>query len=130
MPYGSILELGGAVLVAMMTWIVIRRAPLDWGFAAMLTGGLLAGRHAYLADCAFLIPACLIVLWGTTYRWVRWLSVVLLLPFCYVPLLFNNAIAIRLALLLLIGAMFWESLRRQDWARDERHDSSMQAKAA
>jgi arabinofuranan 3-O-arabinosyltransferase len=68
-PHAGAWELLASLGVAGGVVAVIRRADFPTGLAAVLAGGLLVSRHAYLQDCALLLPALLIVLpvargWG------------------------------------------------------------------
>jgi hypothetical protein len=71
LPHALYLEgfAGLAVLVA--AWAPLRQAPFPAGLALTLLGGLLLSFHSYLMDAAILLPATLIVLAGTTRRWLK-----------------------------------------------------------
>ena len=60
MPYGKVLVAISTVAVVCAAWYVIRRLPLIDAIAAMLCAGLLVGMHAFLYDCAFLLPVLLL----------------------------------------------------------------------
>ena len=49
-------------VIGVLVWRASRRGSVEWGLAAALTGGILVAPHAYVADCALLIPAGLIAL--------------------------------------------------------------------
>lgn len=61
-PHAGAWEILATLCVGAGVFAVIRRADFATGLAAVLVGGLLVSRHAYLADCALLLPALLIVL--------------------------------------------------------------------
>jgi hypothetical protein len=68
-PHAGAWEMGAALLVGAGVLAVVRRTDLSGGLAAVLAGGLLVSHHAYLHDCALLLPALLIALpaargWG------------------------------------------------------------------
>jgi hypothetical protein len=96
-----------AVVAALVAFIA-RRAPFEYALAAALTGGLLLSYHAYLADCALLLPAALIVLAQTASPALRLLAVVLLTPVTGFLLLMNTpegGTVMPLAMLALVGLM-------------------------
>ncbi len=68
--------LGLAAVAAV--WRVVRRGDFAVGMGAVLVGGLLVARHAYLADLTLLIPA----LAAAQVR-PRWLTIALLAPVWY-----------------------------------------------
>lgn len=61
-PHANALEILAALGVGAAVLFVIARADFPTGLAAVLAGGLLVSRHAYMQDCALLLPALLIVL--------------------------------------------------------------------
>ena len=77
-PHAVVWEvvLGLAALAAV--WRAVRRGDFMAGMGAVLVGGLLVARHAYLADLALLIPALV----GAQVR-PRWLTIALLAPLWY-----------------------------------------------
>lgn len=94
-------------------WIIGRRASFDYGLAAALSGGLLVSYHAYLPDCSVLLPAALILIGVTAWRWLRFLAVILLTPASYLLLLADSAITtlLPLAILVVLVGMLLESWR-------------------
>jgi hypothetical protein len=56
-PAGAWLEVVAVASVLAAVWMVCRHAELHLALAAILTGGLLVGVHAYLPDLALLLPA-------------------------------------------------------------------------
>ena len=50
---------------------------------AVLIGGLLLSYHAYLSDCALLLPAATVVYAEARNPWLRLLGALLLTPFLY-----------------------------------------------
>ena len=52
----------GLTVVGVLVWMASRRTGVENGFAAALAGGILVTPHAYLADCALLIPGALMVI--------------------------------------------------------------------
>jgi len=69
LPYANAWEIAAGVGVAAAVVMTVYRADFNTGLAAVLAGGLLVSRHAYLQDCALLLPALLLMLpvvkgWG------------------------------------------------------------------
>jgi hypothetical protein len=108
-PHEFLWELLGSACVAAAVCLVLRRSGIEQGLAAVLAGGLLVGHHAYVADCAVLIPALLIVLSSTTLRWQRWNALFLLTPPATLLMFLGSPVTImRAALVLLVFGMAWE----------------------
>ncbi len=108
LPERGIWEALLAALCAALVWTVARRSGFELGMAAALMAGVLTSVHAYVADCALLIPAAL-ALFGTGVPWMRMAGVAMLLPFWYL-LLHTGSPAGRVApaaLLVLLGGMAW-----------------------
>ena len=110
------LEMLGAVSVAAGVWTAARNADFDYGLAVMLAGGLLTGRHTYLADCALLVPAGLIVYTQTRLPWQRAVTLFLLSPAWSLFLVLGQAAVSRVALLLFTGGLAWEAAFRHKQA--------------
>ena len=94
-----------AVTLAASCWYASRDEPFETGLATVLLGGVLLGRHSYLADCALWLPACLTLLCVSRTQAMRLGAVVLMLPFIYLlgPATRPTAVAAVAALLLAIG---------------------------
>jgi hypothetical protein len=116
--HGSLLEIGGIAAIAAAVWITVRHANPEYEIAAVLAGGVLAAPHAYMADCALLIPAALVVLAETESAWTRAWAVFLLLPVPYVCLLLGVAWPIRGALVIFVLTLAWEAWRRRVSAKE------------
>jgi hypothetical protein len=108
-PHHKIVEAAGIALVLTLVWFASRRRNAECGLATVLAGGILATPHAYMADCALLIPAVLIVLANTSRSWTRTCGVFLLTPFPYVLLMVGVAFELQLLLLVLLLAIVWEN---------------------
>ena len=80
------IEALGIAVVGALVWAASRRSGVDVGFATALAGGILVAPHVYIADCAIVIPAALIVV-----------------PFHSATITVRNA----LALLLLTPVLYW-----------------------
>ena len=111
--HAATLELLSAVVITGLVWIAARYTTLEYGFAAILAGGLLIAPHDYMADCALLIPAALAVLSDSRSESARMISVFLLTPVPYLCLLLSFALPIRMALVILLGVLAWETRRRK-----------------
>ena len=96
------LELAAALAVASLVWLISRRAGTRWALGATLAGGLLTSHHAYVADCALLLPALLVMLSETRLAWQRGLALLLMAPFVYIGVYAGPAVlATRLAIVVL-----------------------------
>jgi hypothetical protein len=62
LPASDVWERIGYLAVLGLTWVACRGRSFEYGLAAVLVGGVLVAPHAYLSDCAMLIPALLITL--------------------------------------------------------------------
>ncbi len=71
------------VAIVVAAWQVARRSSFHYGLAVALSGGLLISYHAYLSDCALLLPAAMIIYTQATNRWLQLLATLLLTPFVY-----------------------------------------------
>jgi hypothetical protein len=99
------LEAAGAVVVAALVWLAARHSSQAWALAATLSGGMLTSHHAYIADCALLLPALLVMMAEASRVWQRYLAVFLMAPFVYIGMFAGPTIlAIRLGLIVLCGA--------------------------
>jgi hypothetical protein len=115
MPWSAALEISACLLVAALTWRICRLAEdPDYAVAAVLIGGLLISHHAYLYDCAILVPALMVVARDARLRWVRGYAMVLLTPISMLLLLFPPwSLVPQIALACLPAFMVWD-LRRKD----------------
>ena len=84
-------ELAGALAVAALVWRAARRGSRTWALAATLAGGLLTSHHAYIADCALLLPALLVMASETDRTWQRYLALFLMAPVVYIGMLAGPA---------------------------------------
>jgi len=80
LPHGLYLEAFAAVAVLLAAWVSLREASFPSALALTLLGGLLLSFHSYLMDAAVLLPALLIVVAGTTRRWMKIAGTLLLSP--------------------------------------------------
>lgn len=96
------LEIAAAPLVAAAVWVAARRGTVAWALGATLAAGLLTSHHAYVADCAMVLPGALIAVNQAEWRWQRYLALFLLLPLAYLGAYLGPAILItRLGLVAL-----------------------------
>jgi hypothetical protein len=91
MVHAEIWQAGGVVMVALLTWIAVRRSGFEYGLAMVLAGGILVAPHAYLSDCALAVPALLITLPMAGGAWQRAFHWWLLLPALPLFVLFGQA---------------------------------------
>jgi len=104
---------GGGVLGMIGALLLLLRGRI--GLAAALAGGILAAPHAYVADCALLIPAVLIVLANAERGWIRALCVFLLTPIPCLFLLLEISFYLQALLLMFLlaiarpGTKKWET---------------------
>jgi hypothetical protein len=80
LPQGVYLEAIAVVAVLGGAWAALRDASFPSGFALTLLGGLLLSFHSYLMDAVILLPALLIVVAGTSRRWLKIAGALLLSP--------------------------------------------------
>jgi hypothetical protein len=104
-PHHGMLEGAGVLLVGSAVWFAARRWNAEVGLAAVLAGGILAAPHAYMADCALLIPAVLIVLANTSSSGARACGIILLTPVPYLLLMAGVAIELQALLLAFVLAL-------------------------
>jgi len=81
------LELAGALAVAALVWLGARRGSQAWALGATLVGSLLTSHHAYIADCALLLPALLTMASEADRVWPRSLALFLMAPVVYIGML-------------------------------------------
>jgi len=79
------LMLGSAAMLAV--WRICRRAPLEIGMMAALTGGLAVSHHSQAYDCVLLLPALFSVLMLPSPEALRLWALALLTPVPYLFLL-------------------------------------------
>jgi hypothetical protein len=80
LPQGLYLEALASAAVIVAAWVSLRDASFPAGFALTLLGGLLLSFHSYLMDAAIVLPALLIVVAGTSRRWLKIAGALLLSP--------------------------------------------------
>jgi hypothetical protein len=114
-PHATVLEFLGGALVAAAVGVVSRRCSFEIALAATLVGGLLVSHHAYPADGVVLIPALLLLTREADSAGLRAIAFVLLTPVACFGLIVDGALLtlLRLALLFIVGAMAFESVRPQ-----------------
>ena len=106
-----------AAAVAGVVAVTAARRSFEYALAAALAGGVLVSYHSYLADCALLLPATLIVLTETASRPLRMLTVVLLTPLTGFLLVMNSpatGAVMPLAVLALLGLIGLDAARRAE----------------
>jgi hypothetical protein len=87
LPSALALELALAVAALFAVWRICRRAPLEIGMMAALTGGLAVSHHSQLYDCVLLLPALFSVLALRSPDTLRLWALALLVPVPYLFLL-------------------------------------------
>ena len=86
-PMSFALQMLLTAVIVILTWYAARRTSFLQGLALALSGGLLISYHAYLSDCALLLPAAMIVYAQIKSRWVQVFAALLLTPFLYLFIL-------------------------------------------
>lgn len=86
-PMSFALQMVLTAVIVVSTWFAAKRTSFLRGLALALSGGLLISYHAYLSDCALLLPAAMIVYAQIKNRWVQAFSALLLTPFLYMFIL-------------------------------------------
>jgi hypothetical protein len=84
-PHAGAWEIGAALLVAMAVAAAVWQTDFLGGLAVVLLGGMLVSHHAYVQDCALLIPVVLIALrdipkWRLARGWVLIPVALVLIP--------------------------------------------------
>ncbi|MGH7485446.1 MAG: hypothetical protein ACREMY_07545, partial [bacterium] len=106
-------EIFAALAIAACVFVAVRRTGLMYALAALLAAGPLLAVHAYLSDCALLLPAGLALCTLTRLTIVRVLCVAVMSP----PVLgllkdgYPDSIAVPALLLVLCAAIAYESVR-------------------
>jgi len=67
-PHAGIWEAGASLLVAIAVLAAVPKTDFLNGLMVVLLGGLLVSHHAYIQDCALLIPVVLIA-WRDIRKW-------------------------------------------------------------
>lgn len=97
-PHQGLLDATGIILAGIAVWFAARRGDERTGLAAVLAGGILTAPHAYMADCALLIPAALSVLADRTNVALRSAALFLLTPVPHLFLMALSALPVQVAL--------------------------------
>ena len=80
MPGGAWWEVLFTVIIIWLAWLAFQRVYFAEGLAVATVGGLLISHHAYIYDCALLLPAILVLRCQAIQTWVRALGLFLLSP--------------------------------------------------
>jgi hypothetical protein len=80
-----------SLVVIGVTLFAARNATFEISLAAAMLGSFLLSRHAFLHDCAILLPAHTYLAWRVRAVWTRAFAIALLTPFPYFlpPLMFE-----------------------------------------
>jgi len=97
-----------AAVIACAVWVMIRSGPLDYGFAAVITGGLLLTPHSTLPDLALMAPAALLA--ARNRGPARYLALLLMSPLP--PLIWDGA-GVWTVLMMALLLLMWLATRRQ-----------------
>jgi hypothetical protein len=113
MPYGLTLEIASAVGISAVALWSFRRMSFEYGLAMTTAAGILMSHHAFVSDCALLIPGLLILFWRAKTPAERFFAVAMFTPFAYIgsfagPLLL---VITRLALASFVGVLAWIAWR-------------------
>ena len=81
--HAMISEILLSVAAILVTLIAARRTEFELAFSASMLGSFLLSRHAYLHDCAILIPALFEICFRARGALMRGMSIVMLTPFPY-----------------------------------------------
>ncbi len=120
LPHAGALALITAIALAIIVWLTgsagIRCSRLslaNLSLAAALTASLLIAPHDYMADCALLIPAALLLLprRGRAITAQHALPLYLLTPIPWVLLMLGNGATTRFALCAFSVSLLWQSRR-------------------
>jgi hypothetical protein len=102
----SVWEMIGAFVVCAPLWRVIRCSNLEWAVAVTLVAGVLVSHHAYIADCAILLPALLIAREQASRKWQRTLTLFLITPAAYVWVYFTGLSVLTRTAVILFAISF------------------------
>jgi len=128
LPHANAFAIAGAGAVAVAVWVASRGWRREWGLAAALAGGIVVAPHAFMADCALLIPAALLLIKSATDRWTAYLGLYLLTPIPWVLLVTGNGFTTRLAICAFVLSLGWQGWRdRAPKAASARAHSSVSA---
>lgn len=92
-------------------WFAFQRCDLRRGWALALATGVLAAPHAYLADCALLLPALLYAVDRSELRALKLGAMLLLFPPLLWLLLGDNHLIAQLATAAFVTGFAWETWR-------------------
>jgi hypothetical protein len=68
-PHAGAWEIGASLLIAIAVLAAVWKADFLSGLTVVLLGGMLVSHHAYIQDCALLIPVVLIA-WRNMHKWL------------------------------------------------------------
>lgn len=113
LPNAGVWEILACLLVAAGVFAVVRKADFATGLATVIAGGLLVSSHAYVYDCALLLPALLITL-PALRGWTRAPLAWLLLPTSGLALLAGHPAGdiTRAAILAFLGVLVYNAVRQ------------------
>ena len=111
LPALNVVESVLSVAVIGLVWRVVRRADFEVALAAVLLGGLLLTRHAYMQDCGMLVGSLVTLFKRPGNAVVHYSSLVLLLPIPYVLFFVQGGAPTAALFLLLLAAMAWSGAR-------------------
>ena len=113
-PFAGLLEVAGSLAVILAAWKVVRQSSFEYGLAASLVGSLLISYHAYLSDCAILLPAGTVIYSQATSRLTRLLGALLLTPFLYFLLIAPRpaSYAVPVVIAGFFAGAVWHALRQ------------------
>jgi len=109
-PHAAAWEIGASLLIAIAVLAVVPKADFLSGLSVVLLAGLLVSHHAYVQDCALLIPVVLIALRNMPEGWFArvWPLIpvaLVLLPLSRLTIFFwpmDNCGLARLAIVLML----------------------------
>jgi len=111
---GRALEYLLSLAVTGMVWWVVRHRPFGVAAAVTVLGSLLLSQHAYIHDCAILIPALLALIRSASGSVVRFSALLLLLPVTYEFSFYRGSgTVLTVLLLVLMAAVTWASGNRR-----------------
>jgi len=114
LPHAGALGIAGTAAVGIAVWFASRGRRPEWGLAAALAGGILVAPHVYMADCALLIPAALLLRKTVTDAWMQALRLYLLTPIPWVLLMAGNGFTTRLSISALVLGLGWHARKHRD----------------
>jgi hypothetical protein len=112
-PHAGAWEIGASLAIAIAVLAVVWKADFLHGLTVVLLGGILVSHHAYVQDCALLIPVVLIAVrdipkWRAARKWSLIPVALVLIPLSQLTGFFWPMSNCGLARLAIIVMLVWQ----------------------